>query len=259
METVVVDYRNIDSEAICCCTSDKKCTKAKKDWMKNHFEDGLIFRKGNVNGKVFIEYIPGEDAWCPIEADGYMFINCLWVSGQYQGKGAAKELLRETIAEAKIKQKKGLVALTSPKKKPYLADKIFLEHMGFRMADTAAPYFELMYLPFYKEAEKPSFMPHAKEGKTQEDGWVLYYSNQCPFTAKYVPIAEAAAKDCGVDLTVLRLFVPRDKQGLEEVPGTIRPKECPSPFTTYALYHNGEFVTHEIQTDKKLKALFEKA
>ena len=258
METVIIDYANVDSEKICCCTSDKKCVKAKKDWLINTFEDGLIYRKGNVNGKVFVEYIPAEDAWCPVEADGYMFIHCLWVAGKYQSEGNAKMLLRETIAEAKIKQKKGLVILSSAQKKPYLADKKFLEHMGFQSADTTAPYFELMYLPFAKEAPPPKFMSHAKEGKTQEAGWVLYHSEQCPFTAKYVPIAKETAKECGIDLTTIRLHIPRDKQGLEQIPDTIRPQECPSPFTAYALYHNGVFVTHEIQTAKKLKALFEK-
>ena len=32
-------------------------------------------------GKCFIEYIPAENAWVPIEAAGWLYINCLWVSG----------------------------------------------------------------------------------------------------------------------------------------------------------------------------------
>ena len=35
----------------------------------------------------FIEYIPAENAWVPINADGYMYIDCLWVSGSFKGKG----------------------------------------------------------------------------------------------------------------------------------------------------------------------------
>ena len=32
-------------------------------------------------GKCSIEYIPAENAWVPIAADGYLYINCLWGSG----------------------------------------------------------------------------------------------------------------------------------------------------------------------------------
>ncbi|MEG2637884.1 MAG: YoaP domain-containing protein [Clostridiales bacterium] len=257
METVIVDYKNIDDEHICCSLSDSTCVKAKKEWMKNNFEDGLVFRKANVRGKFFIEYMPGDDAWCPIEAPQYMFINCLWVAGKYQGKGGSKVLLRECIGESKIKGKKGLVALTSPSKRPYMADKKFLEHCGFKLADTAAPYFELMYLPFEDGAEPPKFLDTAVKGETEEMGWVLYYSHQCPFTAKYVPIAKSAAQDLGVELKTIRFDIPRDKNSLVEETGTMHPKESPSPYTAYSLFHNGKFITHEVQTAANITKLIQ--
>ncbi len=79
---------NLDSEHICCAISDKKgenCVSSKKAWLRDRMEEGLVFLKLDVRGKVFIEYIPAERAWCPIDADGYMFINCFWVSGKYKG------------------------------------------------------------------------------------------------------------------------------------------------------------------------------
>lgn len=36
-------------------------------------------------GKCSIEYIPAENAWVPIEADGDLCINCLWVSSSMKG------------------------------------------------------------------------------------------------------------------------------------------------------------------------------
>lgn len=58
-----------------------KQSLAKKEWMKNRFEDGLVFYRSKERGKCFIEYIPAENAWIPIEAGGYIFINCLWIAG----------------------------------------------------------------------------------------------------------------------------------------------------------------------------------
>ena len=53
----------------------------KKEWLRQRFDDGLVFYRSEERGKCFIEYIPAENAWVPIAADGYLYINCLWVSG----------------------------------------------------------------------------------------------------------------------------------------------------------------------------------
>ena len=53
-------------------------TEAKKEWLKQRFEEGLVFYRSGERGKCFIEYIPAENAWVPIDADGYMYIDCLW-------------------------------------------------------------------------------------------------------------------------------------------------------------------------------------
>jgi len=73
MDIISVNRSNIDKEHICCAISDKKgetCVSSKKTWMKSKFENGLVFKRLDARGKVFIEYIPAENAWCPIEADG---------------------------------------------------------------------------------------------------------------------------------------------------------------------------------------------
>ncbi|SDB44292.1 GyrI-like domain-containing protein [Butyrivibrio sp. INlla16] len=53
---------------------------SKKAWLADRFDEGLVFLKSVERGKCFIEYIPAEHAWNPIEAPGYMYIDCLWVS-----------------------------------------------------------------------------------------------------------------------------------------------------------------------------------
>ena len=89
MELISVTKDNLEQEHICCAISNNKDCQvlSKKNWLNEQFEDGLVFLKGNVRGKCFIEYMPAEKAWAPDEADGYMYINCLWVSGQFKGQG----------------------------------------------------------------------------------------------------------------------------------------------------------------------------
>ena len=48
-----------------------KQSLAKKEWLRQRFEEGLVFYRSEERGKCFIEYIPAESAWVPIEAEGY--------------------------------------------------------------------------------------------------------------------------------------------------------------------------------------------
>ena len=250
MELITITKETLEKEHICCAISNNSdCqVSAKKSWLAERFDDGLVFKKGDVRGKCFIEYIPAEKAWSPIKADGYMYIDCLWVSGQFKGQGYSNLLLQECISDSKAKGKKGLVVLSSKKKMPFLSDPSFLKHKGFVLADTAEPYYELFYLPFDKTADIPHFKENVKTPKIKEQGFVLYYAYQCPFTAKYVPIIEAMAKEKNVQFRAVRFETAEQAQN------------APAPYTSYSLFYNGEFVTNEILSEKKFeKMITEKA
>jgi ribosomal protein S18 acetylase RimI-like enzyme len=243
MGFIRVDETNIDREHICCAITDKKgetCVSSKKAWMKERFADGLVFLKLDERGKVFIEYIPAEKAWCPIEAEGYFYIDCFWVSGQFKGKGYADQLLELCIGDAKEKGAKGLVVLSSEKKMPFLSDPKYLKYKGFRVADKAEPYFELLYLNFDgSDPSMPQFKPSVKDGRIKEKGPVIYYSNQCPHTDKYAPLLLEAAKEHGIPLQLIKIDSAAAAQN------------APTPFTTYSFFLNGKLVTNEILTEKK--------
>ena len=245
MELIKLTHGNIEQEHICCAIANNKDIQvtSKKNWLKERLDEGLVFLKGNVRGKCFIEYIPAEYAWTPIEANGYMYIDCLWVSGQFKGHGYSNLLLDSCIEDSKEKGKKGLVVLSSKKKAGFLSDPKYMKYKGFETVDTAEPYFELMYLPFDKSAEKPCFKNTVHEHENMPEGFALYYTNQCPFTAKYVPILEHMAQERDVDFHVMHI------QSREEA------QNAPSPFTTFSLFYNGEFVTHEILSEKKFEKI----
>jgi GNAT superfamily N-acetyltransferase len=242
---IKVNSGNIDQEHICCAISDKKgdCGVAsKKQWLKARFHDGLVFKKADVRGKVFIEYLPAEKAWCPVEADGYMFIDCLWVSGQYKGKGLSRRLLEECINDSAGMN--GIIIVSSPKKLPFLADRKFLLHYGFELCDTAPPYYELFNLKFKKDAPDPKFKEVAKRlAVPRQEGVVIRYSHQCPFCETYAGILEAAAEEEAIP------FAREQYQTFQAA------QNSPCVSTTFSIFRDGRFVTHEILTPEKFKKL----
>lgn len=247
MELIKITHDNLETEHICCSISSNKDiqVKSKKDWLEARLDEGLVFLKCNVRGKCFIEYIPAEQAWVPIDADGYMYIDCLWVSGKFKGNGYSNLLLEACIKDSNEKGKKGLVILSAKKKMGFLSDPKYMKYKGFETADSAAPYFELLYLPFDKEAQKPHFKAHLKETKEHDlqSGFTLYYTNQCPFTAKYVSILEEMAKSRDVEFKVVHIVTKEQA------------KNAPLPFTTFALFYSGELITHEILSEKKFEKI----
>lgn len=245
MKYVRVTKENIDEEHICCAISNNSDVQvsSKKEWMKSCFKDGLVFLKSVERGKCFIEYVPAENAWVPIDAKGYIYIDCLWVSGSFKGHGYSNDLLNECIKDAKAKKKKGLCILSSAKKKPFLADPKYLKYKGFEVADVADNGIELWYLPFAKSATLPKFKACAKKVKIKDKGYVLYYTNQCPFNGKYVPIIEEVAQKNKIKFKSIKLKNKKEAQN------------APTPVTTYALFYNGEYVTNEQMNDKKFLKL----
>ena len=86
MNYIHITKENLDKEHICCAMSGKQ-SLAKKEWLRQRFDEGLVFYRSEERGKCFIEYIPAENAWVPIEAAGYLYINCLWIAGAMKGHG----------------------------------------------------------------------------------------------------------------------------------------------------------------------------
>ena len=145
------------------------------------------------------------------------------------------------MVDAKAKGKIGLTVLSSSKKMPFLSDPAYLKYKGFLTADKAAPYYELLYLPFAADAPIPHFRPCARQGTIADKGMVLYYTNQCPHTDKYAPIIEKLAAKRGATVALHKIVTMQEAQ------------HAPAPFTTYSFFFNGSFVTNEILSEKKFE------
>ena len=248
MDYIKVTKENLKQEHICCAISknDDMQVASKKAWLAERFDEGLVFLKSTERGKCFIEYIPAEYAWNPIDAEGYMYIDCLWVSGKFKGHGYSNDLLEDCIRDSKQKGKTGICILSAAKKKTFLADPKYLKYKGFEVADEADNGIQLWYLPFSRQDVKvPSFKECAKHPCVSKPGYVLYYTSQCPFNAKYVPVIEQIAEEHGIQFTAIHISSREEAQN------------TPTPITTYALFYNGEYITNEQMNEKRFLKLIQ--
>ncbi len=102
---------------------------------------------------------------------------------------------------------------------------------------------QLWYFPFDKGADAPRFKECARHPHIEEMGYVLYYTSQCSFNAKYVPVLEQTAKENNIPFHAIHMENREDAQN------------APTPVTSYALFHDGEYVTNEQMNDKRFLKL----
>lgn len=97
---------------------------SKKEWLKEQFREGLVFLKSAERGKCFIEYLPAENAWNPITADGYMYIDCLWVAGSFKGHGYGQICMWPVWRTVRTRGKKAVYIIFQKEKNIFVRSKI---------------------------------------------------------------------------------------------------------------------------------------
>ena len=228
---ITLTKENIGTEHICCAFSDKKCKEGyelKKEWLRK-------------------EYVPAEKAWVPVNAPGYLMINCFWVSGQYKGCGHGKALLQSAIDDARSQGKAGLVTVAGTSKFHFMSDTKWLLRQGFQTVEKLPNGFSLLVLKLMSDAPEPSFKACTKSGECEEkNGLVVYFTNRCPYTEYHVLGSLAdVAQSKGIPLKIIKL------ETLEQA------QAAPTPATIFTLFHNGQFVTTDLSVC--LEKRFEKA
>ena len=244
MEIIKLSDKNIHEEHICCAFTSKESKEGylmKKDWLKTQFKNGYTFQKLDAKAKVFIEYVPIENSWLPIEGNNYMIINCFWVSGRYKGKGYGKQLLDKCLADAS--EMDGVITITAEKKRPFMNDPKFFVKQGFELIDEAPPYFKLWGKKKKgSQARFPKFSESAKKGVCDnKKGITAYYSNSCPFTEFYNrSFLQAYADKKGIPLKIHQIKTKEDG------------KNMPIPWIINSVFYEGNLVTLDVKADKHL-------
>ncbi len=241
---------NIDDEHLCCALGDPKHAEGvlrKKTWLKKRLKEGLVFRKLNVRGKVFIEYAPSEFAWRPIVATNWLTIHCMWVSGRFAKQGHAKRLVLDCIEDARRQNKDGVVVAAAKRKRPFLSDPKFFAHLGFEVVDTAGDYLLLGYR-IAPNAKTPQFPSSVKSPRSSSDGvYRIQHTDQCPFNVYTTQQMANTMEAQGYDVAVERVTTRKKAQSV------------PSPLGCFGLKRNGELVTHHLQGENALKKLLSPA
>lgn len=218
--------------------------RRKLDWLERRFAEGLqikmIYEEGRSVG--FIEYIPAESAWRPIQAPGYLIVHCLWVVGRAKKKGYASRLLNLCVDDARTMGKHGVAALT--KKGGHLVGKkIFLKH-EFKVIDEAAPAFSLVATSF-DDAPLPALPQNWTERQARYgEGLTVVYADQCPYFTNAVQQTLDVAAEMGI----------QPRRAVELTSAQEVQAQAPCPYGTYGIVLNGRLLSCTHLGAKRLKA-----
>ena len=246
-EFVNLTPENIENEHLCCIIRTRKPhegVEAKREWLSERIKEGHIFRKLNVKGTVYIEYAPLETAWVPIVGDNYYYIYCLWVAGEYRGKGYARSLMEYCLQDAKEKGKSGVCMLGAKKQKSWLSDQSFAKKFGLKTVDTTENGYELLALSF--DGTTPKFALNAKKCEIENKELTIFYDMQCPYIYQEIK----SIKEYCTSQNVPASFI--------QVDTLKKAKELPCIFNNFALFYNGKFETVNLITIDQLKRILKK-
>jgi hypothetical protein len=168
-----------------------------------------------------------------------MFIDCIWVIGRHKGKGYGKLLLDECVKDATGMN--GVCVVTSDK--PFMAKRDLFLRNGFQVCDTAPPVYQLL-VKKTKDTPLPVFTKKAKETTIDDkEGAVCIFSDQCPYTAKFLGEMIEGIKELGIPVKTIKIT------------STAQARETPFAYGTCGVFYKGNLLTHGILTRKELVKL----
>ncbi len=222
----------------------------KINWLNTYFKKAMKAKLLLAEKKLqfgYIEYLPGQYAWRGVEADGYMFIHCIWTHlKKYQNKGYGGLLLQACIKDAKKEKTKGVAVVA--RQKPWLANsQIFLKH-GFKIIDTAPPDYELLVKKFNKSAPNPKFKNNwDKKLKKYGKSLTIIIANQCPYTIRHAnKIVDMARKKYKLKPQIVHIKTYRQAQN------------APTPYAVFAVIYNGRLLADHQISSSRFRNIMEK-
>ena len=223
---------NLAEEHLCCIIRTRKPhpgVEAKRQWLAQRLREGHVFRKLREKAVVFIEYAPLETAWVPVLGDNYLYLYCLWASGDHKGRGYGKALMEYCLADARAKGRSGVCMLGAEKQKAWLSDQSFARKYGFVPVDRTDYGYELLALSL--DGTVPRFTEAARRGETADQTLTVYYDFQCPYILQSVELVERVCRESGIPVV------------LEQVDSMEKAKALPCVFQNWAVFYRGKFET----------------
>jgi hypothetical protein len=237
---------NLTGCGIGCLTSPKnQGYQPKVEWLQRRFGEGLrflLFRDGGGRPLAFLEYVPGEYAWRPVQAKGWLFVHCLWVfpRGQKVG-GLGGRLIRACVEEARQARAIGVAAMVSDG--PWMAGREVFLGNGFTQIGEADRFQLVIYR--LREGREPSFRD-ISGNLAKYQGLHVVYSAQCPMLPKSVHDLSEMVAEHGLELKVTVLKNAREAQN------------APSYYGVFSLIWNGRLLADHYVSKGRFKNLLQK-
>jgi GNAT superfamily N-acetyltransferase len=226
-----VGPENLSACGIGCVADPKHVGYGRKvEWLRRRFAEGLgffLFRDGKGKPLAFLEYVPGEFVWRPVDAEGWLFVHCLWVypAGKTTG-GLGSRLIQAAVEEARQAGARGLAAMVSDE--PWMVGKeIFLKNGFVPVAERDR--FQLV-VKRLKKGPAPRFRELSSKWQKFR-GLHIVYSAQCPYLAKSAEEVSAMASEHGLKVKVTVLRSAREAQ------------DGPSYYGVFGLLWNGRLLS----------------
>jgi hypothetical protein len=249
IEVINLTPENIADYGVCGYKDVEKHLELRRkiEWYKKYYSKGLRIKvlmsnKGGYQG--MLEYVPGKYAHRPVDAEGYMFIHCVFVGfkKEYKRRGYASYLIDECIKEAKDANMQGVAVVT--RKGPFMVSKDIFLKKDFLKVDEAKPDFELLVLKFDKNADDPKF----KEMSTEKfsKGLTIIRSAQCPYSVKNVNAILDTAKKLKLNANLVELEDAKDAQ------------MTPCAFGSFCIIYDGEVISHHPISNTRFENIMKK-
>jgi ribosomal protein S18 acetylase RimI-like enzyme len=252
-EMIDLTPENIEAYGVCGYKDVKKHKELRNRiaWFREYYPRGLrikvlIHKTGGYQG--MIEYIPGSYAHRPVDAEGFMFIHCIWVGfrSEFKGKGYASALIDECTKHAQRERMLGVAVVT--RKGSFMADSGIFLKKGFEIVDRAEPDFELLAYKFEPGSHNPGFRSDVLNSLDgYERGLTVIRSPQCPYSEKNVQaILETAENKMHLKT---RLVDIRDAASAQQVP-------C--AFGTFCIIYNGKIISYHPISNRRFENIMDK-
>jgi GNAT superfamily N-acetyltransferase len=230
-ETIDADAGNIGDCTLCGNKPRRnEGHRLKSAWLKERFAEGLRYKvlRSRQSGDIgMIEYAPGNNAWRPIEAEGYLVIHCLTVNARHKGKGLGRLLLDSCLADARKSNCSGVAVVTSSDS--FMARSDLFIKAGFVVVDSIAPY-ELLARKLKKAAPYPHFIVNRRMLRKYNKGLTILAADQCPYAARSAPRIAEAARTLGLEPRLVRLTSARTSRDL------------PTPYGIFSVIYDGKLI-----------------
>ena len=135
----------------------------------------------------------------------------------------------------------GICTLTSKKKKPFLGEKKFFLHYGFKVVDEIGDY-ELLALQF-DNSELPKFNDNARSMKIDSEDFTIFYSPECPYVEHEVNELKEYSKQNNIRINFIKVDT------LEKA------KNVPCVFNNWANFYKGKFISNTILNSNSFEKL----